>query len=111
MGRNGVVEFLTADIKNKTFLFEGNKHRWDIPLASIQQCQLEQVDVGAQTDSGNQAKRWMVNLTIRVQGEPRELGIRRSNTYVGAEDNTLRERLAVELFDYLAVTIDRMRQS
>ena len=102
--------FLTADIKNKGFLFEGNKHRWDIPLASIQQCQLEHVDVGAQTDSGNQAKRWMVNLTVRVQGEPRELGVRRSNTYVGAEDNALRERLAVELFDYLAVTIDRMRQ-
>lgn len=102
--------FLMADIQNKRFLFEGNKHRWEIPLGSIQKCQLESVDVGTQTDTGKQAKRWMVNLTAQESGKARELGIRLSNTYVGAEDNAQRERLAVEIFDYLAVTIERMRR-
>ena len=93
--------FLRTDHGRRTLVFEGDKNRWEIPVASLTTCRIEEAAVGKEGDEKAE-KRYYVVISLDRDGETWEAGMMYTRTAFGNDSTEKRYARAQELLGQIA---------
>lgn len=93
--------FLQIDEGRRGLRFEGNKHRWEIPVSALTACRIEEAHVGSEGET-NAEKRYYVVIACDRDGEPWEAGMTHSRTALGYDGKAQRYQRAQKFFERIS---------
>ena len=92
--------FLVADKQARCLYFEGNKHRWQIPYDAIIEAQVEEFNIGAESEQGVAMTKWFVHLAFPTELGREDYYLRLAHEKFGSEVKAAKQR-ADDLLLYL----------
>jgi len=96
--------FLQIDRSRGVLRFEGKKQRWEIPVAALSACRIEEARVGSEATE-NPEKRYFVVIASMRDGQPWEAGMKPTPVELGNDNAERRHERAKRLLAEIGTAV------